>query len=809
MPQVLEGITILDFTRGMPGAIATMVGSDFGAEVIKVEPPGGDPFRSMPGALQWDRGKRSVVLDLKSRRGQAQAQALTRRADVVIESLRPGVTQRLGIDYDTLRALKPDLVYCSITGFGSRGAYAGYKGYEGVVAAKCGRMAAFGGQVDREGPVFSAVQVASHAAALAALRGVVAALYVRDRTGQGQRVETSLLQAITAYDVYHWITWQMMLKDPERFPGDPTLDPSRLPRVGYLPARTRDGQWMQIASLLQPLFQATLRSIGLGHVLEERRFADAPRLLDEDRAELVGMMLSRLQERTLEEWMHFFIRDAADVASEPFMTAQQAMDHPQLRHNGHVTEVQDPRVGPMRQLGPLLLMEETPGSVRGPAPEVGRDTAAVLAGLEESMATAPAIGGAALPGHPLDGVTVLDFSTVIAGPFGGSLMAELGARVIRVETLDGDYMRINYHGLGAQKTMAGTESLSVNLKTEEGQAIIHALVARADAVVHNMRPGAPERIGIGYRQLKEINPRLIYLYSGGYGSTGPYAHRPAMHPIPGALMGGVLAQMGRGAIPPAETPMTLDEIAAVSGRLSRANEPSPDFNTSMVIATGLMMALYARQRFGTAQKLETSLLWANAYANADDFFDYAGKPPRGISDAEGHGPHALYRLYAARQGWVFLACVFEREWTALCRALGRDDLTADARFADATARAKNDEALAMELGRIFAARDAPEWERDLAAADVACVQAEERGMFHFFEEDAHAAASGCTTVVRNRGLGEYWRYSPLIRFSRTPEKAGPGVLKGEHTRAVLSELGYSREDAEALRARGVVAWEEG
>ena len=546
MPQVLEGITILDFTRGMPGAIATMVGSDFGAEVIKVEPPGGDPFRSMPGALQWDRGKRSVVLDLKSSQGQAQAQTLAGRADVVIESLRPGVTQRLGIDYDTLRALKPDLVYCSITGFGARGPYAGYKGYEGVVAAKCGRMAAFGGQVEREGPVFSAVQVASHAAALAALRGVVAALYVRDRTGQGQRVETSLLQAITAYDVYHWITWQMMLKDPERFHGDPTLDPSRLPRVGYLPARTRDGRWMQIASLLQPLFQATLRSIGLGHVLEERRFADAPRLLDEDRAELVRMMLSRLQERTLEEWMHFFIREAADVASEPFMTAQQAMDHPQLRHNGHVAEVQDPRVGPMRQLGPLLLMEETPGSVRGPAPEAGRDTAAVLAGLEESMAAAPAKGGAALPGHPLEGVTVLDFSTVIAGPFGGSLMAELGARVIRVETLDGDYMRINYHGLGAQKTMAGTESLSVNLKTEQGQAIIHALAARADAVVHNMRPGAPERIGIGYRAAQGDQPAAHLSVLGRLRVDGPLLSSSGHAPDSGRPDGGRAGADGPG-----------------------------------------------------------------------------------------------------------------------------------------------------------------------------------------------------------------------------------------------------------------------
>ena len=808
MPQVLQGITILDFTRGMPGAIATMVCSDFGAQVIKVEPPGGDPFRAFPGALQWDRGKKSVILDLKEAQGRQQAQALARRADVVIESFRPGVTERLGIDYATLSALKPDMVYCSITGFGPRGPYARYKGYEGVVTAKCGRMMAFAGQPDRDGPVFGAVPVASHAAALAAVRGMVAALYVRDRTGQGQMVETSLLQAVTPYDVYQWINWQMMIKDPEGFPGDPEMDPSKLPRVGYLPARTRDGRWIQIASLLQPLFQATLRAIGLGHVLDEPRFADAPRLMDEDREELVRMMLTRLQERTLDEWMQLFIHEATDVAAEPFSTAQEAMEHPQIRHNHQVQEVQDPRVGPMRQLGPLLLMEETPGVVGGPAPEAGQHTREVFETPDAPETSRAAAVRAPLPPHPLEGITVLDFSTVIAGPFGASLMAELGARVIRVETLSGDYMRINYQGLGAHRTMAGAQGLALDLKTPEGQEIIHALAARADMVVHNMRPGAPERIGIGYEQLREINPNLIYLYAGGYGSTGPSSHRPSMHPIPGALMGGVLAQVGRGVIPPADAPMTLDEIMEVSRRLTRSNEPNPDFNTSMVIATGLVLALYARQRFGVAQRLETSLLWANAYANADDFFDYAGKPPRAIPDAEGHGPHALYRLYRASRGWVFLACLFDHEWQALCQALGRHDLREDSRFATASQRAANDDALADELQRIFATRDALDWERDLTAADVACVQAEDRGMFHFFQEDPHALENGCTTPVSSPRLGEYWRYSPLLRFSRTPGKAGPGILKGQHTQVILRELGYSQDQINDLRARGVVDWEE-
>ena len=121
MAQVFDGITVLDFTNGRAGGVATMVMSDFGAEVIKIEPPGGEKFRDAPGSIQWNRGKKSIVLDLKTQDGQDSARALAQRADVVVENYRPGVAHRLGIDYDTLRAGHPGLVYASLTSFGRRG----------------------------------------------------------------------------------------------------------------------------------------------------------------------------------------------------------------------------------------------------------------------------------------------------------------------------------------------------------------------------------------------------------------------------------------------------------------------------------------------------------------------------------------------------------------------------------------------------------------------------------------------------------------------------------------------------------------
>ena len=807
MAQVFDGITVLDFTSGRAGGVATMVMSDFGAEVIKVEPPGGEKFRNSPGSIQWNRGKKSVVLDLKTREGRDNARDLASRSDVVIESFRPGVAQRLGIDYDTLRAGHPGLVYATLTGFGSQGPYAHYKGYDAVVAAKSGRMMMFAEQIPREGPNYVVVQGVCHAAATALIRGITASLYVREKTGLGQRVETSMLKAVTTYDHVSWVYGQMIDNHPDIYPPDPRVGIGRPNPTGYLPARTKDGHWIQLGNVVERLFRSMMHWLDMDFIYEDPRFKTAPRLEPEAVADLERIMLEKVQQKTLDEWMDIFLGEAGNVAAEPYLTSEQALKHPQIVHNGNVQDVYVPGVGDTRQLGPMVNMNGTPGRTTGPAPRMGEHTAEVLARRNRDTAIHSNGATTLMPRHPLEGITLLDLATVINGPLGCALVAELGARVIRIEAPGGDWGRAGMP-LTAHRTMAGSEDICLDLKAPEGQEIMGKLAAKADLLLHSMRPGAPERTGIGYEQLAKINPNLVYLYAGGYGSTGPYSHRPSMAPIAGAVSGGGVAQMGRDSFPPPDQPMSIDEIAAVSTRLKRANDGTADHNTAMVNAVGLLLGLYARERTGEAQYVESTMIAANAYANIDDFYWHESKQPRPLPDGEGYGLHALYRLYRARTGWVFLACPFEDEWQTLCRAIDRSDLQVDPRFATDQARRENDDALANELAQVFAAEEPLHWEKLLTDADVACVRAEDRGMYFFFNEDSHVRENELLTQVEAPRDGKFWRYAPVVDFSETKGKAGPGPLRGQHTRLILKELGYTDEQIEDLKQRKVVDWEE-
>ena len=665
-------------------------------------------------------------------------------------------------------------------------------------------------QNDREGPNYGAAQVASHAAAMAIVRGSVAALTLRDRTGRGQRVETNLLRAITYYDLLQFAVWQMMINRPDEFDFDPTVVASRPTPIQYLPVRTKDGRWIQLANLMERLFIAEVKAIGLGHLLDQPRYAAAPHLDDDPREEMREFILERMQEKTLDEWMDLFIDVEGDVAAEPFMTSVEALDHPQVIYNGLAQHVEDPVVGDTRQIGPLFRMDANPPKIQGPAPLPGQHAEEVLSDIAPEShcrhdASAPASD---LPAHPLEGVTVLDLSTVIAGPVSGSLLAELGARVIRIETLSGDWMRNAYNGLATSRTMAGTQGLSIDLKSVEGREVLNRLLPKVDVVLHNMRPGAPERVGIGMEQVRKLNPNVVYVYLGGYGSSGPHSHRPSMHPIGGALGGGVMAQIGSAGIPDPDAPLSMDEVKAVSRRLGRANEVNPDPNTAMVTATAITMALYARQRFGKPQYVETTMIGSNAYVNADHFFDYESRTPRPTQDANGYGADALHRLYESSDGWVFLDCPFSDEWARMCEALGRLDLLADPRFADPDARAANDDALIAELAAEFALKQSLEWERIMTSADVGCVQTEDRGMYHFFSEDRHVEENGLRVDIEDPRYGPMWRYAPILDFSHTSCVAGPGILRGQHTIPILKELGYTESEIHAMRANKSLDWEE-
>ena len=252
MAEALEGIRVLDLSWGLAGAVATMVMGDNGADVVKVEPPGGDPQRHLPAFAQWHRGKKSVELDLSSEAGRPEARQLALEADVLVQSFRPGGAEAFGLGYEGLSADNPGLVYCSITGFGPKGPYANIKGYEQVVGAKAGTM------VGADRPRYAAIPGGSFAASQGALQGIFSALIVREKTGRGQRVETSLVQGLTAYELYSWLGPQL----PERFADKPRAGSTFSPVSGIV-AFTKDGGWLQLSNFRPHLVDAFLASVGL------------------------------------------------------------------------------------------------------------------------------------------------------------------------------------------------------------------------------------------------------------------------------------------------------------------------------------------------------------------------------------------------------------------------------------------------------------------------------------------------------------------------------------------------------------------
>ena len=230
-------------------------------------------------------------------------------------------------------------------------------------------------------------------------------------------------------------------------------------------------------------------------------------------------ILERIKEHDLDQWVEQGLAQA-DLPFEPILSAEDALDHPQIRHNGDVVTVHDEVHGPVEQIGPVAGFSATPAVTHVSAPALGVHGAVAPAHAGGSRGPAPA--------HALHGVTIVEFGYFYAMPFGVTMAASLGARVIKVENLDGDPFRWAFGPpeWGRFKTTEGKESIGLDLRTDDGRAIMHELLTRADVFVHGFRPGVPERLGIDYDTVRGLNPGIIYVHGSGYGSNGPMAHRP-------------------------------------------------------------------------------------------------------------------------------------------------------------------------------------------------------------------------------------------------------------------------------------------
>ena len=251
--------------------------------------------------------------------------------------------------------------------------------------------------------------------------------------------------------------------------------------------------------------------------------------------------------------------------------------------------------------------------------------------------------------------------------------------------------------------------------------------------------------------------------------------------------------------------MDIEEIVEATRWIMKSNW-GPDQNTSPAVATGIILGLRARDLTGKGQPVHITMLNANAWTNADEYYDHANRPPLAMPDEEIHGLHALYRLYRCREGWVFLGCLFQDEWETFCRTVQRGDLLADRRFSTREARQANDEALITEISGILAGRTAAEWEEVLIKADIGCVRADEALEGAFYADHPHAKANALSVEVEHPYVGKYLRYGGLVEFSLTPGRYRTSTQIAQHTRPLLREIGYDDQHIEDLGRRGIVQW---
>jgi crotonobetainyl-CoA:carnitine CoA-transferase CaiB-like acyl-CoA transferase len=269
----LAGLTVVDLSTTMPGAMATQFLAEAGARVIGVEPPGGSPLRAVAAWPAVAGGKQSVVLDLHDRADFATVEGLLARADVAVTTMRPGTARRLGLGPGRLAALSPRLVSAAITGWGSAGPWSELKGYEGMVLAKLGFFQIKQRLAARPGPAFVSVPFATWGAAQTAVHGVLAALLERERSGLGQHVEADLVRGVSMLDTWSWFEHLIALRWPDAYQAPSTADDDEAPigalLYALLAAPTKDGHWLQFAQVDQRLFAAMVKEFGLLGVLAD------------------------------------------------------------------------------------------------------------------------------------------------------------------------------------------------------------------------------------------------------------------------------------------------------------------------------------------------------------------------------------------------------------------------------------------------------------------------------------------------------------------------------------------------------------
>ncbi|MGE0741720.1 MAG: CoA transferase [Hyphomonadaceae bacterium] len=774
----LEGLRVVDLSRTAAGQQAAGLLGDYGADVVLVEAPGGAALRQQdPAAASvYNRNKRSVTADLASAEGRHAVLGLASWADVLIADWTKAEEAQLGLTAQALKSANPHLIQCIVEGFGGEGAWSTLPAHEAFVHALLGTMAVQAGH--REGPIFEGLPFATTGAAQLAVVGILATLYRRMDDGVGRRVETSLLDGAMAF---HTMLWGE--SDAALAKGEKRLDMRGATKLRLITRSfiCSDDAYVGVHTGAVGAFGRLMQVLGLDDKIppSESGLDMGIELTPEQADYLEANIHTIFASQPAAHWVNRLME--ADVCCVEHLPPTECFTQAQVIHNKMVVTVDDHELGKIQQVAPGIRFNGAAPMQPAPAPRVGEHNSAALESTPSAW-TRDLPKNTAPDQRPLlDGVKVFDIGAYYAGPYSSRLLADFGANVIKVETIGGDQLRgLERPFFGAQ---AGKRSFAANLKAESVAPVIRKLVEWADAIHHNMRPGAAERLGVGVEQVRAINPDIIYLYAPGWGASGPHNVRQSFAPMLSGFVG------------------VSYEVAG------QFNEPMPspgneDPGNGLLGGVALLISLLHRRRTGKPLSCENPQLNASMGMVAHIVRGAEGAIGAGRLDVLQMGVDALESLYETSDGWLCLTARSDSEIAALERALGVAILK-QAEFATAQARRENRDALTDVLRAAIAEHStAQALQRLNAETTLAVVPVGDTGP-HDILFDVEQRRMGRVAEVDHPKLGKVREFAQLTRVSDTtmpPHRTAPGL--GEHTREILIECGFGERDIEAMRQRG-------
>ncbi|MDG2049599.1 MAG: CoA transferase [Myxococcota bacterium] len=779
----LNGIRVVELGEKVSSPYCGKLFADFGADVIKVESPDGDPSRCW-GPFRDDRpdpegsgtfhflntNKRSVTLDLDNESDRSQLRKLIASADLLVENYAPGFLEERGLGWSALNRLNPELVMVSITPFGQTGPYSSWLGSDlnayhltGASSRYCGRP----GEMPLEHGTFAA----DFYGAIAGAAWGLAAVLGREGSGGGQHVDVSSAEAIAA-----------------TFVGGQNI--GGFAQDGRFDKRTGVGMPLAAPASIVPCKDGHVWMLalepgqwnGLRKVMGDPEWAQLEMFQDMfSRGENADLIYAMVTEWAAEH-PKMEIMDRCQAAGCPItavFTMKEAAEHPHLNERGYIVELEDETLGSFRTLGAPFKLSETPGGPIRSAPQLGEHNEEILSEIPMRRPAKPASGA---PQRPLSGVRVANFGWVWAGPVTGQTLGFLGAEVYKIES----YARVDMtrtlppfaggerdpnRSLSNNACWAGNGSVSLNLKTEEARQLALDIVAQCDVVIENFGPGVMDRLGLGYEELKRIKPDLI------------------MFSMPAAGLWGPLKDVRTYGLSLTST-TGLDSLVGYSeGDLVPVENAYSDPYNGIFGAYAILTALAHRRRTGQGQLIDFSQQEAVMQMVGPAFMDYSlngriAGPLGNRHPLSAAAPHGVFPC-AGEDRWISIAIDGDPQWQALVDSMGCPAWTQNPAFETQAGRVDEIEVLHEHLA---------EWTRDyddrsladsLQAAGVPAAPV--LNVADLLSDPHYRARETFIEVDHPLGYRETI-YGAYVKLSRTPAQVAPGPWIGQDNDRVFKEL---------------------